>query len=103
MAKKKPAVKKPEKSVPINLTFSQRVVQASPTTFILVERMLKFAVVQIPGKIVVVPLVDGQKGAGTVCFLYPAGTTPKDAMKQTIDALWNKAMSGILPEKGGRP
>jgi|SRR6185295_11707971 hypothetical protein len=101
MAKKKPAVKKPEKSVPINLTFSQRVVQSSPTTFILVERMLKFVVVNVPGKVAVIPLLDRDSyvypaGIETGCYLYPVGTKPIEAMKKTIDALWNKGISRFL-------
>ena len=98
--KKKKGSKRPEKMVPVSLSFDLRVVQASPTTFIVVENMLKFAVVEVERRVLVVPLLEGREGFSTGCYVYPTGTSPRDAMKRTIDALWKRGVSWFLREKG---
>jgi len=92
--KKKDRRPKAGRTVPVQLGIETRFVQVSPAVFVLVEKMLKFVVVNVPGRIAVVPLLD--RDGETSCYLYPQGTEPVEAMRRTIDALWNKGIAGFL-------
>lgn len=94
MPKKKQSKKKPERTASIQLALETRIVQVAPAMFVLVEKMLKFVVVNVPGKVAVVPILD--RDGETGCYLYPAGTQPLEAMQKTVDALWNKGISWFL-------
>jgi hypothetical protein len=101
MAKINKHPKTADRKVPVHLGFESRVVQLSPAVFILIEKMLKFVVVDVPGKVAVIPLLD--RNGETGCYLYPVGTPPIEAMKKTVDALWNKGVSGFLRKMAKEP